>query len=159
MSGLASYHKNESLNQMNLKRKYGMFVVTLNGSATLANITTSTDVGAAGAKVYAETISGTQPTITEDTGANFVAIDSEAAPSVVGILVRCGDALRMIGKPRVTVVSSATMTAGVSTLAGTSLSGVTALGNLAFTVSCTTLDLDSGTATTTFLVEFWYDAQ
>lgn len=159
MTGLTPYNKNESLNQMQTKRRYGAFVGTLNGSATLASITTSTDVGAAGAKIYCETVSGVQPTITEDTGANFATLDSEAAPAIVGVLVRCADAKAMVAKPRITVVSSASMTAGVTTLAGASTSGVTASKNLAFTISCTGLDLDAGTATHTFLVEYWYDAE
>jgi len=156
MSG-ASFTKNEALEQQRLKRQYIAFVGTLTGNATLASITGGTDLGALGAKLYWEASSGVQPTITEDTGANFTTLDSEAAPAVIGCLVRCGDALRMIGKPRVTVISSAAMTAGVVTLAGASTSGVTASGNLAFSISCTTLDLDANTNTHTFLVECWYD--
>lgn len=152
----AIYTKNEKLEMQRLKRQYAATLVTVTGSATLANILISTDLGTA-IQPFFETVSGVQPTPT-DSGATFTTLDSEAVPGVMGILVNCGDAVRMVTKPRVTNITSATMTAGVVTLAGASTSGVTLLGNLAFTISCTTLNFNLA-ATTTFLLEYWYDTK
>jgi len=164
MAGEAIFAKNEKLEQARLKRQYITTLVTVAGSATLGSVLISTDLGSA-VQPYWEASTGVQPTVTADLGANFTTLNSEAAPSSMGILVACGDARKLVAV-RATVVSSATMTAGVATFAGASTSGVTAAlstavnggQNVAFSVSCTGLNFNLA-ATSTFLLEVWYDAQ
>lgn len=161
----AIFSKNEKLEQARLKRQYIATLITVAGSATLANVVISSDLGNA-VQPYWEAVSGVQPLTPLDTGATFATLDSEAAPSSMGILIMCGDAKVCPFKPRVTNITSGTMTAGVVTLAGASTSGVTVpntivggLGgrNLAFSISCTALNFQAA-ATSTFLLEAWYDA-
>lgn len=159
----AVFTKNEKLEQARIKRQYIATLITVTGSATLANIVIASDLGSA-VQPYYELVSGVQPTTPLDTGSTFATLDSEAAPGIMGILVMVGDAKSVPFKPRVTNITSASMTAGVVTLAGASTSGVTAplttaqFGgrNLAFSISCTALNFNAA-ATSSFLLEAWYD--
>lgn len=149
---ITPFVKSEQLEDYRLKLGWVYTLVTLNGHTTAANITaTSSNPGV---KVFVEAAS--VPTPTEDTQTNFVSIDSNAAPAVVGILTLCYDAATFLNA-QASVVSSASMTAGVVTKAGSSTSGVTStLKNLAFTVSCTALDLDASIASHVFQLEQFY---
>lgn len=133
-------------------------LVTFKANITPASIVIYSDVTAI--KMYAET-SG-QPTPV-DSGANFGTLDSNAAPTTVGLLVvtgptvATGNALRVVDIfVPTTGIQSAAMTAGVVTLVGASTTGVTASGNIAAVISCTGLDGDANTATTTFNVVVRY---
>lgn len=128
------------------QRNFELFVrCTLVGSTTVANITAFSEASD-GVLVYAEATG--QPT-PADAGANFGTLDSNAAPSTVGVLVMDGYFERL-DEAVVVNVSSAQMTAGVVTKAGASTTGITASGNIAVVVSCTTLDLDSAIANHSF---------
>jgi hypothetical protein len=115
--------------------------ITIVANTTDASIKAYSDLGSA-VTVYKEgdTVS--------DSDAQFGTLDTDAAPGVFGVLVNCQDAFR-INKIEVPVdsISSATMTAGV-----------TSSNNIAFTVSCTNLDPDADTATTTFNLVIKYKA-
>jgi len=143
-----------SLEASRLRLRECNALVTFNANTTPANIVIYSDVTAI--KMYAET-SG-QPTPV-DSGANFGTLDSNAAPTTVGLLVLTGQTVATGNALRVvdifvptTGIQSAAMTAGVVTLAGASTTGVTASGNIAAVISCTGLDGDANTNTTTFNV-------
>lgn len=127
-------------------KNFELFIrVTLVGNTVVANLSAFTDAGD-GALAYVEATG--QPT-PADTGATFGTLDSNAAPSTVGILVMDGFFERL-DDASVVNISSAQMTAGVVTKVGASSTGITASGNIAVVVSCTTLDLDSATANHSF---------
>lgn len=129
--------------------------ITLNSNTNVALITGYTDV--TNVKIYYET--NVQPTPV-DTGATFGTLDSNAAPSTVGLLiltgntVATGNAYRIVDVrvPVPTISTTAGMTAAVPSLAGLSTTGVTVSGNIAVVLSCTGLDLDSISGTNTFWV-------
>jgi hypothetical protein len=125
--------------------------ITIVANTTDASIKAYSDLGSA-VTVYKEgdTVS--------DSDAQFGTLDTDAAPGVFGVLVNCQDAFR-INKIEVPVdsISSATMTAGVVAWKGGG-DGVTSSNNIAFTVSCTNLDPDADTATTTFNLVIKYKA-
>lgn len=145
-----------SLEASRLRYREVNALATLYGNTTAASIAGGSDV--TNIKVYVE--SSGQPTPV-DSGANFGTLDSNAAPSVIGILVltgltvATGNALRVVNVeiPALSI-TSASMTAGVVSLKGASSTGVTASGNIAFTVSCTGLDLsvDAAIANSSFNV-------
>lgn len=143
MSNVVKYVSDPLLESLRIAVRQVECVVTLNGNTTPASITTSTNMPT-GVICYAET-SG-QPTPV-DAGANFGTLDSNAAPSTVGILVLTSTAIRIVDIYVPTLgITSAQMTAGVISLNGASTTGITASGNIAFVVSCTNLDLDSAIA-------------
>lgn len=128
------------------QRNFELFVrVTVVGSTTVANITAFTEASD-GILAYVEATG--QPT-PADAGANFGVLDSNAAPSTVGILLMDGFFER-VDEAVVVNISSAQMTAGVVSKVGNATTGITASGNIALVVSCTTLDLDSAVANHSF---------
>jgi len=147
MANTVKYSNNLYLESLKTGVRQVDCMITLNGNVVAANITTGTNMPG-GVICYAET-SG-QPT-PDDPGANFGTLDSNAAPSTVGILIFTSTAKRIVDiqVPTLGIISSQ-MTAGVVTLAGNSNTGVTASGNIAFVVSCTTLQLDFASVTHTF---------
>lgn len=151
----APFNHNDDMENARLKRKRLEGIITLTGNTTLASCTVTSDIP--GVRAYIETTSGANPTFA-DTGALLPQLQSESAPSTVGIVALCGDAKRF-DYGRVTVISSASMTAGTVSKYGASSSGVTASKNLSVLVSCTGLDLDSAAATTTFFLELFYEQE
>lgn len=144
--------KSEQLENYRLKLGYVHALLTFNSHTTPASITTSSNN--AGVKMYAET-SG-QPTVSEDTQTNFGTLDSNAAPTTVGILAMCKDAAEFF-HAQGSVVGTSTMTAFTYTKAGSSTTGVTALlSNLAIVGSLTTLDGDLQIAANVFQLELFY---
>lgn len=117
--------------------------------------------------VYHEDDSRTVTAIDSGIGFALTDLDNDAAPAVLGFLVKCGDAAELIGVELVTnsiksVAMTAPMTAlgtvtfkgaagaaGAVTKNGTSLdpTGVTASYNIAFVASLTSLDIDEDAAT------------
>lgn len=150
----SSFLKNSRAENTRLKRRHVTSVVTLTASTTPANITATTDMPGA---LYAYVETSGQPTPV-DSGATFGTLDSNAAPSTVGILFTGGDAKAHVSA-RATVISSASMTAGTFTKVGASSSGVTLSKNNALVMSCAGLDLDANANVHQVLVELWYDAE
>ena len=150
-----------SLEASRLRLREVNALVTFNSNTTPASITGYTDVS--NIKIYYET-SG-QPTPV-DSGANFGTLDSNAAPTTLGLLVLTGGTVATgiaqrvvdIRVPTSTIISASgtPMTAGVISLKGASSTGVTASGNIAAVISCTGLDGDSDISTTTFNVIITY---
>lgn len=146
-----------AIEQQAAKNKTVSFKVNLYGSTTEASITASTSAND-GIQVWLSSASASAPS-----NANFSGLTSGTAPSIIGIYVTDGQATKLHG---VTVptnsIKSASMTAGVVTNKGathaiTGNSGVTDDGNLAFQISCTTLDLDAAAINHEFTVELNYD--
>lgn len=80
-------------------------------------------------------------------------LDNDAAPAVLGFVIPVGNAAEVVDLrvPTASIVNvslTGAMTAGVMTLKGASSTGVTASNNLAWTTSCTALDIDEDNATT-----------
>jgi len=148
-----------SLEQQAVMNKALSFKVKLAGNTTVASITAGTSANA-GAQVWIETASASAPT-----DANFSGLTLSVAPVVLGIYVNVGDAIRLHGATvPVNSIRSASMTAGVVTNKGATSAiagntGVTTSGNLAFQVSCTSLDGDASTANHEFTVDLVYDAK
>ena len=95
-----------------------------------------------------------------DNAANLPTLDSNAAPSKIGLIVAVGDAKRLL---RVEIlplsISSGTMTAGVVALAdlyGASNTGVSTNKNICLAINTTGLQIDAGVATTKFGVWIQY---
>jgi len=138
--------------------------VTLIGNTVKTSIYGNTDTP--DTRAYVE-INGVQPSTSgtgalflEDAGATFGTLDSDAAPSTIGILLKVGDAIELVKAevPTLTISSNA-MTAGVITKAGASTTGVTASNNIAFVVSGTNLDLDADVSNHIFWVDVTYKAK
>lgn len=146
-----------AIEQVSVKNKRLSFRVTLNGNTTAASITGASQAQN-GIAVWLAAASLTAPT-----DANFTGLTSTAAPSVIGFYLTDTQAVRVheIDVPA-NMINSASMTAGVVTKRGaasaiTGNTGVTTTGNVAFQVSCTTLDLDAQTANHEFSVNVSYD--
>lgn len=93
---------------------------------------------------------------------NFPVLDSNAAPSTVGIILAVGDASSVIDIQIPTLsISSLSMSAGVPSLFGVGNTGITPAGNICFVVSCTGLQLDAAVANSLFdvLVTYKIDQQ
>lgn len=131
------------------------------GSQTQASIKTYAD---GSTLIYHEDDTRTVTAVDAGIGFALTDLDNDAAPAVLGFLIPVGDAAEImeISVPAngITNVSlTAGMTAGVATLKGASSTGVTTSGNIAFTLSCTTLDIDEDNATApncTFWVQVKY---
>lgn len=126
------------------------------GSQTQASIKTYAD---GSVLVYHEDDTRTVTAVDAGIGYALTDLDNDSAPAVLGFLVPVGDASEIceISVPSNGIVNtslSAGMTAGVATLKGASSTGVTTSGNISFTLSCTTLDIDEDNATTPNCV-FW----
>jgi hypothetical protein len=154
-----------ALEQLAVKNKSLKFKVYLYGSTTEGSITASTS-GNSGARVWLSSQSATAPST-----ANFASLTSGTAPSVIGVYIDCGGTSTVAGQAArlhgVTVpvnsIKSASMTAGVVTNKGathaiTGNTGIDSLGNIAFQISCTTLDLDAAAINHEFSVEVNFDA-
>lgn len=154
-----------AIEQLAVKNKVLKFKVNLYGSTTEGSITAST-TGNSGVRVWLSSQSATAPST-----ANFASLTSAAAPSVIGVYIDCGgtstaagQALRLHGVTiPVNSIKSASMTAGVVTNKGathaiTGNTGIDSLGNIAFQISCTTLDLDAAAINHEFTVEVGFDA-
>ncbi len=160
----APFLKSGPIETQNIQLKRIAVKCTLVGSTTAANIYGNTDT--ADTRAYVE-IGGVQPStsgtgalLLEDSDANFGTLDSNAAPSTVGVLLKVGDALGIVSATVPTLtISSAQMTAGVVSLKGASTTGVTASNNIALLVSCTTLDLDSAIENHSFWVDVVYKSK
>lgn len=151
------------LEAMAIKRKHLSLKVVLYGSTTEGSITAAvTNCPDNTARIYLSSQSLTAPS-----GTNYASLTSTAAPTVIGVFLDVGDAKRLHG---VTVpantIKSPTMTAGVITNKGavsaiyaSGYSGVTADKDLAFQVSCTTLDLDAAAVNHEFSIEVEYDVE
>lgn len=148
-----------AIEQQAVMNKTLSFKVKIVGSTAIASITAGTTAND-GIRVWLENNSASAPT-----DANFSGLTLSVAPTVIGVYVNVGDAIRLGGVTvPVNSIRSASMTAGVVTNKGaTSLisgnTGVTASNNLAFQVSCTTLDCDAAALTHEFNVELTYDAK
>ncbi len=147
------------LEAMAIKRKSLALKIKITGSTTEGSITAQVlNCPDNSARVWLSSQSATAPST-----ANFASLTSAAAPSVIGVYVDCGDALRLHGVTvPVNSIKSASMTAGVITNKGathaiTGNTGVTSDNDLAFQVSCTTADFDAAAINHEFTVELTYD--
>lgn len=147
-----------AIEQAGTKNKRLTLFVTLNGNTTAASITGSTNAQN-GAALYLAAASLTAPT-----DANFASLTSTSAPVVFGVYINAdGRATRLNNVVVPTpAIRSPSMTAGVITFKGavsaiSGNTGVTTSGNLAFQVSCTTLDLDAQIQTHTFPIDIEFD--
>lgn len=146
--------------ELGVKNRQLSFEVTLFGSTTLAS-TTGFSNAPVGVQVWTQATSATAPST-----ANFASLLSSATPTVIGIYVKDGKAVKL---NNVTIlaatIQSASMTAGVVTFKGatttaalgTISTGVDSLGNLAFQVSCTGVDLDAAAINHKFSCVVNYD--
>lgn len=149
------------LEKMSIKRKAFSLKVKLFGSTTEGSITaTILNCPDAGARVFLSSQSATAPS-----DANFASLTSGTAPSVIGIYMSVTDAryLHDVTVPT-NSIKSASMTAGVVTNKGathdiTGNTGVTSSKNIAFQISCTTLDLDAAAINHEFDVIGSYDVE
>lgn len=149
------------LEAMAIKRKQLALKILLRGSTTEGSITAEVvNCPDATARVYLSSQSLTAPS-----EANFSGLGSASAPTVIGVFLDVGDARRVhnIAVPANTIKSS-TMTAGVITNKGathaiTGNTGVTSNKDIAFQVSCTTLDLDAAANNHEFSVDVEYDVE
>jgi hypothetical protein len=118
------------------------------GNQTVASIKTFSD---GSTLVYHEHDTRTVTAVDSDIGFALTDLNNDAAPAVLGVLVPVGNADEVL---EVTVPTAGiyntgltgAMTAGVVTLKGASSTGVTSNDNIAFTVSCTALDIDEDNA-------------
>ncbi|SRR5258706_1545175 len=151
---------NPSNEETAVKNKRLAVQVTLVGNTTAASITAVTS-GSPGFAVWTEQTSTTAPS-----DANFASLLSTATPTIVGLYITDGYAVRL---NKVTcdaaAILSASMTAGVVTYkgatntaaSGSGRTGVTSGGNIAFQVSCTTLKLTAASQTHQFSLDVEYD--
>ncbi len=138
--------------QLAIKRHSLSFKVSLFGSTTEASITGACQ-GTPGVRLWLSSQSATAPS-----DANFASLISSATPTVLGIYITDGRAVRLHGVTvPVNSIRSASMTNKGAVSAITGNTGVTSAGNLAFQVSCTTLDLDAAALNHEFSVEVTYD--
>lgn len=160
----APFLKSGYIETQNIQIKRIAVKCTLVGNTVKASIYGNTDTP--DTRAYVE-INGVQPStggagalFLEDAGATFGTLDSDAAPSTIGVLLKVGDAIEIVSVtvPTLTISSNA-MTAGVVTLKGTSSTGVTASSNIAFVVSGTSLDLDADVSNHSFWVDVVYKSK
>lgn len=155
---------NPQLEQAAAKNKRISFVVTLNGNASVASATGTTNANI-GAQVFL-----TSGSLTAPTNANFAGLTSTATPSIIGVYLPVGDAKKLGGVTvPVNSIRSASMTAGVVTNKGavSAIAGNTGIclpsvttftqGNdLAFQIALTSAALNV-TLTHEFVVDVEYD--
>lgn len=155
---------NDALNTDELRTHDLWHFVTMVEGAVKADPRAYTDT-TNGAMIYIE-ISDTQPSSSvavssllylADSGANFPTLDSDAAPAVIGSVIYAGNAGSLIVQEVPTsLITSATMTAGVVSKYGASNTGISVSKNICTSISCTGLDLVGGTATSTFWLHTLY---
>lgn len=139
-----------------VKNRTLTFEVTLFGSTTLASTTGFTNCPV-GVQVWTQATSATAPS-----EANFASLVSSATPTVIGLYVLDGRAVKLNSFTiDVGSIVSASMTATVITRKGITASpastGVTTGGNLAVQVSCTGVDLDAAAINHKFTCVVNYD--
>lgn len=133
------------------------FKVKLIGNTTAASVTGGTTAND-GARVWLESNSTSAPS-----NANFSGLQSSATPTVIGIYIEDGKAVRLHGVTvPVNSIRSASMTAGVITNKGATSAisgntGITSDGNIAFQISCTGMDVNAAAIDHEFTVEVAYD--
>lgn len=148
---------NPQLEQLAGKNKRLSLLITLKGNTVAASIAGFSDANV-GAQVWLAAQSLTAPA-----DAAFTSLTSTTAPNVLGVYITDGQAKTFKGASvPVASIRSASMTAGVVTAAGATSAiagktGITTGGNVAFQVSCTTLDLDAATLDHSFTVDVAYD--
>lgn len=147
-----------SVEQLALKNHRVAFHVFFNANTTAASITGNTDAQV-GITMYTAQNSTTAPS-----DASFPTIQDVTAPAVSGFYINCGGrAVRLRGcSVPVNSIRSASMTAGVVTNAGAAhaisgKTGVTTGGNIAFSISQTTLDGDTAAGVSEYDVECTFD--
>ncbi len=126
-----------------------IFKVRIQGSQTQGSILCFTD---GTPLVYHEDDTRAVTLLDAAPGFALTDLDNDAAPAVLGMVIPVGDAAEIvdINVPVKSIVNTGltgAMTAGVVTLRGASSTGVTASKNIAFTLSCTALDIDEDNAT------------
>lgn len=150
---------NAGLERGKLLYDFIMVTATLsNTAASDVNIKTASDDGS---QAYAEigavqpSTSGTGLLLLTDSGANFPAFDSNADPTVWGMLITCKDADPTF-TPIIEVKKKPSAATDTITLRGTSSTGITASKNIAFSISSAGIDLDAGAATYTWTFLVYY---
>lgn len=136
-----------------LKHKRVIFDVSVQGNATASLVRHGSDAPGA---VFLQT-EGKDDVSAEDSAATFGTIENNnAGASIMGVLVQApkclgGDVLKLFSVS----VSEVTSTAGTvtSALKGASSSGITASGNIAFTIAGTTANLAADTVTYRVVLE------
>jgi len=119
------------------------------GNTTQASILTYTD---GPSLIYHEDDTRAVTLLDAAPGFALTDLDNDAAPAVIGFVVPVGNAAEIceISVPVTSIKNvslTGAMTAGVVTLRGDSSTGVTLSSNIAFTLSCTGLDIDEDVAT------------
>ncbi len=147
-----------AIEQISIKNHRLTFTVTVVGNTTEASVTASTNANN-GITVWLSSASLTAPS-----NANFASLVSSATPTVIGIYLTDGRAVRLnraaVETPS---IQSASMTAGVVTFKGAAASlgtgrtGVTSDNNIAFQISCTTLLATAAALSHQFSVDLEYD--
>lgn len=139
------------------------YIATVYGRIVLVGDTTAANITAYplyNSQMLPFVESNVQPTARADAidpDNNFPTLDSNAAPSTVGIILQVGDAEAVVDIQIPTLsIASLSMTAGVPSLYGVSNTGITPAKNICFVVSCTGLDLDSAVANSLFDVLVTY---
>lgn len=134
---------------------WSKFVVTGNATDTAVTATTVNPAFKIFLEAKATGDSGAEATV--DSGATFGTLDVDADPAVIGFIGTVGDAAEVYTiEPHIIAVASG-MTAAVHTLCGVSSSGVTLSKNIAFTESCTGMDLvDAAPESATFSLTVFY---
>lgn len=144
--------------QRAVKNKSLAIEVTLLGSTTLAACLGYSNAPE-GVTVWTQASSATAPS-----NANFASLVSNATPTVIGVYVNSGRAVK-VNRCAVdaNTIFSASMTAGVVTLKGdaatlgSNRTGITADNNIALQVSCTGVDQDAAPINHKFTLELDYD--
>jgi hypothetical protein len=149
--------------QNKLEFEERLLKVAIVGSQTQASIKTYC-VNDNDLVVYHEDDTRTVTEHDSDIGFALTDLDNDAAPAVLGFLYKCGDAEELVevSVPTVSIVNTnltGAMTAGVVTKQAGGDDGITSNGNIAFSISCTALDIDEDNATTpncTFYIRLVY---
>lgn len=149
------YSQNE---EVAVKNKRLAVEITLIGSTTL-DACLGYSNSADGVQVWTQATSATAPS-----DANFASLVSTATPTVIGLYVLSGQAVK-VNRAAVdsNTIFSASMTAGVVTLKGAAASlgsnrtGITTSNNIALQVSCTGVDQDAAAINHKFTIEIDYD--
>jgi len=152
------------LEQRAIKNKSIQFVVRIVGNATVASVTAVTDCIGAGSPTFGGArVILSSGSLTAPPNAFFSGLTSGASPTVVGIYVGDGRAIRLNRAEIIaSSIQSASMTAGVVTKRGAASAisgstGITSNGDIAFTASLTALQ-DTVALTHEFTVQVDYDA-
>ncbi len=165
---MVPYLNKAGLENQSLAIRSLWFKMTLVGHTTPSgNAKFYSDTAGVFGYVEGDTLTG------EDSDTGFTTLDYNGDPTVVGILVACGDAVELVDVrvPQKTIVggtgwtspggteTSNGVTADITiTKEGTGDDGVTTSSNLSFTLSIAQLDLDANISNHTFWVNVVYKA-